>query len=216
MQDNTTSKMVTQIARGIARQFGQNCEVVVHRLDLKSKNSKIVYIENGHVSDRKLGDGPSHIVLEALKKNPETLEDKLNYLTKSHDGRILKSSTIFIRNGDDEVEYIMAINFDITGLLAVEGSINSITSTQMPGQADNDVEKIPVNINELLDELIEHSIRLVGKPPAIMSKDEKIKAIEFLNNTGALLITKSGDKISKTFNISKYTLYNYLDAASKQ
>ena len=44
-----------------------------------------------------------------------------------------------------------------------------------------------------------------------MSKEDKIKAINFLNDAGAFLITKSGDKVSKYFGISKYTLYSYVD-----
>ena len=46
-----------------------------------------------------------------------------------------------------------------------------------------------------------------------MSKEDKVKAIQFLNHAGAFLITKSGDKISKFFGISKYTLYSYIDEA---
>ena len=52
---------------------------------------------------------------------------------------------------------------------------------------------------------------LAGKPVALMTKDDKVKAIRYLSNSGALLITKSGDKIAKHFGISKYTLYSYLD-----
>lgn len=46
-----------------------------------------------------------------------------------------------------------------------------------------------------------------------MSKEEKIRAIQFLNDSGAFLITKSGDKVCKLFGISKYTLYSYIDEA---
>ncbi|MDK6820223.1 helix-turn-helix domain-containing protein, partial [Klebsiella pneumoniae] len=46
----------------------------------------------------------------------------------------------------------------------------------------------------------------------LMTKDDKIKCIQFLNNKGAFLVTKSGDKVSNFFNISKYTLYSYIDA----
>ena len=53
---------------------------------------------------------------------------------------------------------------------------------------------------------------LIGKPVALMTKDDKIRAIQFLSNAGAFLITKSGDKIARHFGISKYTLYSYLDA----
>ena len=53
----------------------------------------------------------------------------------------------------------------------------------------------------------------VGKPVALMNKDDKIAAIRFLNDAGAFLVTKSGDKVSKYFGISKYTLYSYIDAS---
>ena len=46
-----------------------------------------------------------------------------------------------------------------------------------------------------------------------MDKNEKIRAIRFLNENGAFLITKSGPKVCQVFNISKYTLYSYLDEA---
>jgi predicted transcriptional regulator YheO len=48
-----------------------------------------------------------------------------------------------------------------------------------------------------------------------MTKEDKIKAIHFLDDKGAFLIKKSGDKISKFYDISKYTLYNYLDAETE-
>ena len=56
-----------QLAKGIARQFGPNCEVVVHDLATNDPESSIVAIENGQVTGRKVGDGPSHVVLEALR-----------------------------------------------------------------------------------------------------------------------------------------------------
>ena len=46
-----------------------------------------------------------------------------------------------------------------------------------------------------------------------MSKEDKVKAIRFLNDTGAFLITKSGGKVCKYFGISKYTLYSYIEEA---
>ena len=52
-----------------------------------------------------------------------------------------------------------------------------------------------------------------GKPVALMSKEDKVKAIRFLNDTGAFLITKSGGKVCKYFGISKYTLYSYIEEA---
>ena len=57
-------------------------------------------------------------------------------------------------------------------------------------------------MNELLDDLLEQSGTTHRPPVAMMNKDDKVKAIRFLNDAGAMLITKSGDKIAKYFGIS--------------
>lgn len=216
MLNNLVLNILRQIAHGLAAQFGSNCEVVVHDLSSNQLDNSIVLIENGHVSNRKEGNGPSRIVLEALKADPAVLKDKLSYLTKAHDGRILKSSTMYIRDEENNVCAILAINYDITSLLAIEGSIHSLISTNDQNDSVTEPANIPLNVNDLLDELIAQSIQLVGKPVAMMTKDDKIKAVQFLNNAGAFLVTKSGDKISRQFNISKFTLYSYLDASKME
>lgn len=205
---NNTLIYLKQIAHGIAQQFGQNCEVAIHDLTAIDLENTVVYIENGHVTQRNVGDGPSHVVLEASRKDSSTLKDRYGYLTRTQDGRILKSSTIYIREDEDKIRYVFSINYDITGLLAADSSIKSLISTEPETKAP---EKITQNVNDLLDDLIEESVVLVGKPVALMSKEEKVAAIQFLNDAGAFLITKSGDKVSKYFGISKYTLYSYID-----
>ena len=56
----------TRLAHGIAAQFGSNCETVVHDLETSDPARSIIAIENGHVTGRAVGDGPSHVVLEAI------------------------------------------------------------------------------------------------------------------------------------------------------
>ena len=201
---------LTQLAKGVARQFGQNCEVVVHDLCATEEDHSIVAIENGHVTGRRLGDGPSHVVWEALKSDPSKLEDRLCYLTKTEDGKILKSSTIFLRDEDGKVSGIFAINYDITLMKAMEDQLRVFTSADAQEQ---EPETITHNVNDLLEELIKQSAQLVGKPVALMNKEDKVKAIGFLNDSGAFLITKSGQRVCNFFGISKYTLYSYIDEA---
>ncbi len=124
----------------------------------------------------------------------------------------LKSSTMFIRNEDGtNIDYILSINYDITSLLAIEASIKGLIGTDPRESSEKKPEPIVTNVNDLLDSLIEQSVALIGKPVAMMNKEEKVRAIQFLNKSGAFLITKSGDKISSYFGISKYTLYSYID-----
>lgn len=199
-----------QLAKGIARQFGPNCEVVVHDLTSNDEDNSIVAIENGTVTGRKVGDGPSHVVLEVLRADRADMPDHLSYLTKTRDGKILKSSTIYIRDDDGKAIGVFAINYDITLMLAMEDMLKQFTATESQG---HEPERISRNVSDLLDELIDQSVAIVGKPVALMSKEDKVRAIQFLNETGAFLITKSGDKVCKFFGISKYTLYSYIDEA---
>ena len=201
------------IAKGIAAQFGPNCEVVVHDLATNDPERSIVAIENGHVTGRKVGDGPSHVVLEALRGNPEQLHDHLSYLTRTKDGKILKSTTIYIRDDDGAPIGIFGINYDITLMLAMENAIKQFTATE---KDEKEPEPIARNVSDLLDELIEQSVKVVGKPVALMNKEDKVKAVQFLNETGAFLITKSGDRVFKFFGISKYTLYSYIDTKQQE
>ena len=203
-------KFLTQLARGIARQFGPNCEVVVHDLGTNEPEQSIVAIENGHITGRRLGDGPSHVVWEALKTDPKKLEDRLAYLTRTEDGKILKSSTIFIRDDEGKVSGIFAINYDITMMKTMEEQLRLFTATDHTGE---EPQTSVHNVNDLLEELIEQSAKLVGKPVAMMNKEDKVKAIGFLNDSGAFLITKSGQRVCNFFGISKYTLYSYIDEA---
>lgn len=206
-------EMLKQIADALAAQFGPNCEVVIHDLSAQNAEHPIVYIVNGHVTGRKVGDGASYVVVEQLTTNDPAPRDHLAYLTRTPDGKILKSSTVYIRNSKGKVSAILAINYDISKLLMVESAVHDLISTGEPQQEEP--EKI-VNVNDLLEELIAQSVALVGKPVALMNKDDKVKAIRFLSENGAFLVTKSGDKIAKYFGISKYTLYSYIDTKQQE
>ena len=204
-----------QLAHGLTAQFGSSCEVVIHDLTKKNLDKSIVYIENGHVSNRHAGDGPSGIVLETLRSDPAKVKDRLAYLTRTEDGRILKSSTLYIRDDNGKIAYIFSINYDITALLAVENAVQGLVQTEPEGNGEGTSADAPQtithNVTELLDLLIEQAIAKVGKPVALMNKDDKTAVVQYLNNAGAFLITKSGDKVSSLLGISKFTLYSYMD-----
>lgn len=206
---HNTLNLLKQISKALSIQFGEKCEIVIYDLKVSNVACSAIHIENANVTHRTLGDTPSHIVLETIKKNPKNIEDQLGYLTKTKDGKILKSSTLYIRDEKNEIRYIFSINFDISIMLMAENAIKMFINNN--DTTANEPQGIPQSVTELLDELINQSVKLIGKPVAFMTKDDKVQAIKFLNDSGAFLITKSGDKIAQYFGISKYTLYSYLD-----
>jgi len=197
------------LAHTIAVHYGNSCEVAIHDLtDEDAADHSIIYIENGEVTGRRVGDGASGIVLEQLSAAHEA-EDRIGYFTKTADGKLLKSSTTYIRDDGGRVIAIFSINHDITSLSVASAAIGEIISPYE--NTSGEVEKITPHVEDLLDELLWKSAERIGKPVGLMNKEDKMRAIRWLNSKGALLITKSGDKIAKYFGISKFTLYSYID-----
>lgn len=213
-RDDLTLESLVMIAHGIARQFGNDCEVCIHDLQANDLEHTICYIINGHVSGRKIGDGASKIVLETLEalKKGDNVSDHLGYRTHTSDGRILKSSTIFLKDESGKYRFILGINHDMTNFINAQSALSNVVEN-IETTGEDIYGQIPLSVNDLLDNLIEQSVKLVGKTPALMTKDEKVKAIKFLQDAGAFLITRSGDKVSQFFGISKFTLYSYIDQA---
>ncbi|MDO4438390.1 MAG: helix-turn-helix transcriptional regulator [Eubacteriales bacterium] len=216
--NETILESLTFIAHGIARQFGSNCEVCIHDLKTSDPEHSIIYIINGHVTGRDIGDSPSKIVLESIEalSKGDNLTDHLCYLTKGTGGKLLKSSTIFVKDYNNEFHYVLSINLDISGFTAFDSALKSLININNNDTEEQKTEAIPNSVNELLDNLIEQSVALIGKAPALMNKEEKVKAINYLNDAGAFLIQKSGDKVSNYFGISKFTLYSYVDVKKKK
>ena len=215
MTENSSLEMLVSTAHGIARQFGKDCEVCIHDLSVKDLEHTIIFIINGHVSGRKVGDGASKVVLETLEaiEKGDIIVDHLGYRTTTQDGRILKSSTVFLKDSTGKYRWVLGINYDVTALMNVDAALQSITTVE--SRDSNGDGQIPLNVNDLLDNLINQSVKRIGKPPALMNKEEKIQAIQFLRDAGAFLITKSGDKVSNFYGISKFTLYSYIDQSKK-
>ena len=163
-----------------------------------------------------------NVVLEALHTPPEELKDQIGYLTRSSDGKALKSSSIYIRDRSGNLRYIFSVNYDISSLKAVDelirGLITTHPATDQSGKAEQKKQesapRIPHTVTELLDSLIEHALAEVGKPVVMMTKEDKIRVVRYLNDAGAFLITKSGDRIASVLGISKFTLYKYMESGT--
>lgn len=208
----STLERLKVIAQGLAIQFGPSCEVLIHDLQ-GNLDTSLVYIENGRITNRHVGDGPSHVVLNVLNYDDGS-EGRFGYLTKTKDGRILKSSTMYIRDDNGNIAYLLGINQDITEFVMMHRSLESLIGID---QAETGtVEKITTSVSELLDDLLLEAERLVGKPGPLMNKVERLKAISYLNEKGAFLISKSSEKIAEYFNISKFTLYSDLNTVKEE
>ena len=192
-----------QLLTMLANQLGFDSEIVLHNLE-GDYDHTIVSIRNGHVTGRKVGDCGTNLGLEVLKGNTG---DKYNYITHTKDGKILRSSSMYIKNSEDKVVGALCINTNITPFAQVIEKLKQFSL----GQEDQVEEFFNGNVRDLLDDLINKAIDSLNMPVDEMGRKEKISCIRYLEEKGAFQISKSGERVCDVLKISKYTLYNYLD-----
>ena len=212
---NLDSRILTQIVNLIEQQFGPNCEVVLHDLS-RSYDNTIIDIRNGHITNRKIGDCGSNLGLEVIRGTVKD-GDKFNYFTTTKDGKILRSSSIYLLDEENNVRYSLCVNSDITESVKFEAFLQNQNRFHLGNEQvnPNGEEVFVNNVHELAEIMLERGIAFIGKPISEMSKEEKTRLIEFLDKKGVFLITKSSEKICEALGITKYTFYHMLETVRK-
>jgi len=191
-------------------QFGPHSEIVLH--DLRTGyDSTIVDIRNSHITRRKVGGCGTNIGLEVIKDAKKTGDgDEFNYTSYTRDGKILRSSSIYFHEPDGKVWGALCINTDVTDTLKFEAFLHDFNQCAISTK-DKDEEVFADNVSDLLDYFIQTARQLVDKPEKEWTKQDKLVMLQYLDSKGAMLITKSSERLCEELSISKFTLYNYLD-----
>jgi predicted transcriptional regulator YheO len=198
------------VAEGICKFLGKEAEVVLH--DLSQPEESIIFIA-GDLTEREIGGPITDIGLKRLRdeNNPD---DVLNYKNELDDGRILKSSTMFVTDDDGQVLGCLCVNYNITNLYLVENTIRNfcVLDEQNKDNQESDAqhEIFADNINDVMAKMLSNAIKEVDKPILYMEKNDKIKIIEYLDTKGAFMIKGAVDHTAEKLNVSRYTIYNYL------
>lgn len=202
-----------QIMTLLEAHFGNKCEIALH--DFTAKNHEtIVDIRHGEVTGRTVGGCATNLGLEIMNGTIPA-EDTFNYITYAPSGKILRSSSIYFQNAAGETVGSLCLNLDITDTVYFEKCLREYNCFQENAGEDTPQEIFTPNVNELLDRLIEQCVQKYGKPPKLLSKDEKMSFIADLDAKGAFVITKSSDRVYSELGISRYTFYTYLDAVRR-
>ncbi len=198
----------------LEQQLGSNTEILLHDLT-KDYNHTIVDIRNGYITNRKVGDCGSDLGLRVLSGEVKD-GDMYRYITRTKDDRILKSSTVFIKGDDGTTIGAVCINEDITESIAMEKQLHERNGYSLYGEINQITngehgEVFVNNVNELLDHLLQQALQKVDKPLNKLEKEDKCRILEYLDQKGAFVISKAGEKVADFLGISKYTFYSYLD-----
>lgn len=210
----TILPLLDVIINGFAKHFGSACEIVVHDYT-SGPEQTIVDIVNGEVTGRHIGEGIMQVDFKIMPGEQvvnDSTDGLFNYITQTRDGRILKSSTIYIKDDNGTTIASICINNDITQLQQAKTYIEQFTGLNSAKPSPSDMVFMG-GIDDLLIAMIHESIERVGVPTAAMTRDQKIAGIQYLKERGAFKIQKACDIIARFYDVSKFTVYNYLDEA---
>lgn len=187
---------------GIVGAFGNHCEVVLH--DLTRPERSIVWIE-GSVTGRRVGGTLTDLGLAKLRLS-DTQADLLGYVTQTRDGKVLRSSSMFLRDGKGSVIGALCINLDITALLGIREYALGVSTPVTQDVAETFSDK-PADI---LRQLVQEALQAVPILPKLMRKRHRLEVVAFLDRRGAFLLRSAVPLVSRVLGTSRYTLYNYL------
>ena len=207
---NLDPLFLKRLIRALGEFLGDKCEIVVH--DYRNGfDHTITDIVNGDLSGRKVGDAPrgALIVKEGQALTDLEVESPI-YTFQGDKGRTFRGCTVFIADENDKIEGAICINYEISELIAAQNVLQGFIQ-KAPDSGNEDNNPLLQNVDEFLQYYINQCEQFFGKQLAAMNKNEKIDALQYLDQKGVFKITKANLLLCSAFNISRFTLYNYLE-----
>lgn len=187
--------------------LGPAYEVVVH--DLSRLPNSVVGIA-GSVTGRTAGSPPTNILLRAIRE--KKYDDLIGYRSDLPNGRILKSSTLFIKDLSGETVGCICFNQDITDLLGAKLALEGICATEPLQRACDDTsEYYAADPTRMLENLVDEAIKKAGQVPALMHKGQKLALVRYLEEKGAFLVKGAVRYVASVLGVSSCTVYSYVN-----
>jgi len=197
----------------LAEVFGDDAEVVLQ--DVSDFNNSVISIRNNHISGRKLGAPATNLVLKVMNGNFTDKNYVTNYRGVSAVGKVVRSSTYFIKDDKNVVVGMLCINIDIDKLVQLKNHLDGIL--KLPEEIfEKTTERFSVSAEGLASDSIETILEESGISPERMSQEEKMEVVYKLDKNGVFLVKGSICKVASVLNVSNATIYRYLSKIRRE
>lgn len=192
------------VVEGISRTFGADCEVVLH--DFTDPEQSIVAIA-GDVTHRKVGGSVTQIGLSLVAQGDEA-RDQIGYVTQTRDGKVLKSSTLLLRDQDGRVFGAICINLDVTEFRAISKRLHQLAG---PVLAKPSAVHFTDDITEVIRAVIDDEEAAIGRGPNRSRKEHRLRIVAALKRRGAFAVQRAVPLVADYLQVSRATVYADLD-----
>ncbi|HXW01233.1 MAG TPA: PAS domain-containing protein [Anaerolineae bacterium] len=192
-----------QVGEAVYRTIGPQCEVVVH--DLVDMEQSIVWIK-GAVTERKLGGCMTARGLSLVRAGRP--EDNYNYTTRTRSGKMVRSSLIFVNDGQGNPSICMEINFDSSPFVAFRRALETLAD---PVEAYDFQDAFIDDAPQMLETMCQRAVEFIGKPTAQMDKTDRLRVVQILDDAGAFELRKAIPAVAGYLGVTRFTIHNYLN-----
>jgi predicted transcriptional regulator YheO len=213
------------VVDALAATFGRDCEVVLH--DVFDLTSSVIAIANGHVTNRGVGAPATDLLVAIMEHASATpagaeagTEDateavtasdaRMNYHSHTEDGRLLKCTTIPVRDGGGEIIGALCINYDLTRVQVATSVLEDLAHVEAT-EATGTEEAFPRDASSFLQVMIDQALSRLSKPVALLTKKDNLEVIRELDENDIFSIKHAVETVARRLNVSRYTIYNYID-----
>lgn len=196
------------VVDGIAATFGPVCEVVLH--DYRRPEASVVAVA-GRVTGRAVGGAMSEIGMRVLARGDEAADD-LNYVTRTADGKLVKASTMVLRDSTGAVFGALCVNVDVTAVDRVHALLGALAGSA--GQADAaPVTTFGDDIDSVVDALVERHLGQQDRTWAALDRGRRVALFRGLDERGVFAVRRSVEQVAARLGISRASAYTYLAQA---
>ncbi|MGW7421588.1 helix-turn-helix transcriptional regulator [Streptomyces sp. NPDC054813] len=195
------------VVEGIVATFGAFCEVVIH--DFRRPERSVVAIA-GSVTGRGVGGSMSEIGMKLLAAG-DTAADELNYLTRTRDGKLVKSSTMVLRDSAGTAFGALCVNLDVTAVAQVHALVGDLAGVAALPDAPP-TTTFGDDITAVLDSIVDARQLREARPWPQLTRDERLELFRDLDRQGVFAVRGAVQQIATRLGISRASAYNYLAA----
>ena len=202
------------IADMLTKTFGQECEIVLH--DLSFPEQSVVYVANNSVTGRQVGQSFDQLVKQVILSNDLKEGFVANYFFTAPNGKLIRSSTLLIRDEVGKLAGAMCINLDTTRVREQVAYLRSWLPEAMEQDEQKECKQEDQysHIADMVNGLIES---IVGtSSPASLTREERVEKVRFMEEKGIFLMKGSVEKAAELLGVNKVTIYSYLDEIRRQ
>jgi predicted transcriptional regulator YheO len=149
-------------------------------------------------------------MLRSLRNLNET-EDVRLYIS-THDGKMLKSLAVTLRDEDGVPYGLLGLNHDISEVVQAQRTLANFTAVgRLGGEAAPEANEIFAgDIRDVVAGMVTKILGEMGKTPAAMTREEKMEVVKRLEERGAFLVKRSAEQVAEALDLSRYTIFPYL------